>query len=69
MIDGDVVLDLVATDEPEFAVGALMHVAHGDQCRAATFPAGGIDVTIGFRRAGRERGYLRWASVTVGWRS
>jgi hypothetical protein len=69
MIDGDMVLDLVATDEPEFAVRAVMHVAHGVQCRAATFPAGGIDVTIGFRHAGRERGHLRWASVTVGWRS
>jgi hypothetical protein len=26
-------------------------------------------MTIGFRRAGRKRGHLRWASVTVGWRS
>jgi len=46
VIDGHVVLDLVPGDEPEFAVGALVYVAHGVESRAATFPLVGNQLTI-----------------------
>jgi hypothetical protein len=43
VFEGHMVLDLVAGDEPQLAIGALADVCiHGLQCRAATFPADDI---------------------------
>jgi hypothetical protein len=58
VVYGHVILELVARDKPTLAVRALMDVIHCEQCRAATFPAGGRPIG--------HKGTLRWASATAG---